>query len=241
LWLAGLGADATGVACQTIALRIGGIVLVQPLLATAVVEGLALRALLARERPARREQVLAVVLLLAIGGFVIPLQLGRVVTRPDTDRAPALMFVLLAVVVVAGALAVARVVSSGDAAASTLGAASGLLYAGSAALLTLVAVQWTRVGLAGVLSRDEVYALVVAGVGSQVLSQLSFGSGRLAASSPVSTAVDMLTSVALGVAVFDHPLPHGVVRLTAAVVSLAGACWVVVALGRQSTPPAPRP
>lgn len=237
LWLLGAFFDIGGIVLQATALHIGGIVLVQPLLVTSVAASLAVRALISRRRLPTRQLAWAVVLVAALVGFVLPLQVTGIATAPSGDRTPGYVFGGVVLLLVAAAVAVARRSRGGSTAASALGGAAGLLYASAAALITAVSVQLTGGGVLRVLRQDEVYVLVVVAVVAQVLSQISFGAGGLAASAPVATAVDLVASVALGVLVFDHPLPHRAPLVVAAVASLLLAVVAVFALAASERRP----
>lgn len=237
LWLLGGFFDIGGIALQATALHIGGIVLVQPLLVTSVAASLATRSLIAHRRLPTRQLGWSVLLVAALVGFVLPLQITGLATAPSADRTPGYVFGGVVLLLVAAAVAVARWSRGGSTAASALGGAAGLLYASAAALITAVTVQLTAGGVLRVLRQDEVYVLVVVAVTAQVLSQISFGAGGLAASAPVATAVDLVASVVLGLVVFDHPLPHSPPLVLASVLSLVLAIVSVFALAASERRP----
>jgi hypothetical protein len=124
-------------------------------------------------------------------------------------------------------LAVARWGRSGRAAAGVLGLSAGLLYAAAAALVTLVTLQFVTVGVWGILRRDEIYVLLAVGVAGQVLGQAALQAGSLAESAPTAVVADLLASVVLSIAVFDHRLPSTPLHLAGIV---GGLTVVIVAV-----------
>src|ERR1700733_9549055 len=70
LWLAGIGADIVGFIAQAAALRLGQLAVVQPLLVLSVVFALPLGARLSRQRLGRPEAAAAVLVVVALVGFL---------------------------------------------------------------------------------------------------------------------------------------------------------------------------
>src|SRR5215213_8634315 len=71
VWLAGIAADALGFAAQAVALTIGRLAVVQPLLVSSVVFALPLGAVLTGQRVRRADLAAASVVTVALGVFLI--------------------------------------------------------------------------------------------------------------------------------------------------------------------------
>lgn len=235
LWRAGIATDVGGLGLQVVGLHLGGLVLVQPILVTAVAGSIVASAWLERRQPTRQQLGWALVLVVALGVFLIPLQVRGELRPVSADRAPGYVLGGFGAGAVLLAVTLGRLRGSGRLAAGSLGTATGLLYAGAAALITVIGVQVTRGGIGAVLTSSEIYVLIVLGAVSQVVSQAAFAASGLGASVPIATVVDLLASVVLGVAVFDHPLPHDALALGLAVAALLVACRATLALGALST------
>lgn len=231
LWLLGIGTDVVGLALQVVALHLGGLVLVQPLLVTAVAGTLVLRRVLDRRAQHRRELLLAAALVAGLVLFELSIDPSHA-ARSSADRAPAYVLGLVGLLLVLTAVAVALVRRGGRSATALLGSASGLMYAAAAALIALVSAQVVDDGILAPLRRDEVYVLVAVGLAGQVLNQSAFQAGALAIAAPASAVADLVASVVLGVLVFDQPLPGGALRIAGVVVGGVAVVVTVVALAR---------
>ncbi|MGH3745725.1 MAG: DMT family transporter [Mycobacteriales bacterium] len=231
LWLLGTLTDVVGLALQVVALHLGGLVLVQPLLVTAVAGTLVLRRALSGRAQHRQELLLALLLVAGLVVFEVSIDPRHAAASP-ADRAPAYVLGLVGLLLVLTASAVALVRRGGRFATALLGGAGGLLYAAAAALITLVSAQVVHDGLLAPLRRDELYVLLAVGIGAQVLNQTSFHAGALATSAPASASTDLIASVALGVVVFDQPLPSGPLRIVGVAAGALAVLVTVVALAR---------
>jgi hypothetical protein len=209
LWLAGIAADVVAVTLQVVALHLGGLAVVQPLL----VSGL-LFALLLRQGTAGRvnhqEVAWGLVLTAALAGFLVLAGTSTPASGPPEppDRTPAVAAALTGVVFAAICVALGRRMRGHGSAAAALGVAVGLVYAGTAALIKAL----TDIGVGhpvAVLSSWQLYALIGAGATGLTLNQLAFQAGPLTASLPATATVDPLASIALGVLVYDEHLRPG--------------------------------
>jgi len=215
-WLLGIAAAALSYGFQALALVLGPLVLVQPLIVSEL--------LFAVPFSLRRHQmhlqardwvaVLAVVVGLALGIVATDPHKGDP-TQPFSRWLPVLVVVLL--VAAAGVVASRRVDGPGKASALALSGAvvmalQSALYAG-----TLDKLRHDGFGL---VTQWEPYALVVASVAGAYLIQNAFQSGPLAASSPVIDAVLPLVAVGLGVYLFHEPVRTTVVGLVGGGVGL---------------------
>lgn len=225
-WLSGIAIDAAALALQIVALHLGPIAAVQPLLAVSVVVAL----LLDRRHVPAVVWAWAALLVGALAGFVV--LSGTSSTTATPDDGPALISCLLVVGVVLGCLAAAPRLQVGLTAAMTLGLGVGITYAASAALLKVLGNHAVQRGLLDVLGSWQLYAVIVCGFAGVLLNQLAFSAGPLRHSLPTISAVDPVVSVALGVVVFDERLRltsgYGIAQLIALVLVVAA----IVKIGR---------
>jgi drug/metabolite transporter (DMT)-like permease len=232
IWLAGIAADALGFVGQAVALAIGRIVVVQPLLATAVVFALPLGAKLDKRRLTRREIVGAAAVVGGVASFVVVANPTGGVDNPE-----------LSVWIVSGAVCLALtgllvVLSRGrppGLKASLLGSGAGVLFALSAVLTKAVADQLGD-GILEIFTHWQVYALVAIGWVSMTLSSAALQTGALAPAAATQMSLDPVVSVALGVFAFDESLHDsfvgGAVALIGFGLMIAG---LVVLSGSQSS------
>jgi hypothetical protein len=247
LWLGGILADVGGLGLQVLALHIGALTVVQPVLVSAVLFALILGHWVAGTQISRPEVVLGAVLVLSVGGFLIVS--GTATAQPDhTDRLTAILAAAASLVVVIGCLVTSRRATArkpgSRRAAALLGVAVGTIYAGTAALIK-AATDLAQHGPAALLTSWQLYALLVAGAVGVFLAQMAFQAGPLAASLPATATIDPLVSVILGVVVFDERLRPGVVPLLLSVLfltlmSAAVALLSQVRVAVQETVAAPR-
>lgn len=239
LWLAGVAADVFGLALHVLALHLGGLVLVQPLLVTAVAGSLVLRRQLGGYGQHLPELALALLLVAGLASFELSID-PRHAASSTADRAPGYVLGLIGLLLVLTATAVALLRRGGRVATALLGGAGGLLYAAAAGLITLVTAQVVHDGLWAPLRRDELYVLLACGVAAQVLNQSAFQSGALAVSAPASATTDLIGSVTLGIVVFDQPVPSAWFRLLGVAAGAVIVLVTVVALARIIPPPVGR-
>lgn len=238
VWWLGLAAVLTGNGLWAFSLHLGTVSLVEPLLATSLVFAFAFSALLRRQAPPRAELIGAVVVVLALGGFLAAAQ-------PQDARhvTPSLTGALIAAAVIA--VVVTALVSRGRrlpfaAAAAVFATAAGLLYG-----LQDVAARWALVtldqhGLAALVASPATYLVAGTAVGGVLLSQSAFGAARLAHSLPSMTVTEPLVGIALGVALLGDRLTATGGALAAELGCLVALVCGVVLVGRSfRTPPLP--
>lgn len=231
LWWAGLATAAAGYGFQALALSFGSLMLVQPLLVSALLFALPISARLAGRRVTRSEWGWAVLLTAALAVFVL-------VAHPrqgHNDPSPQTWLVVSAILVplVLGCvLCASRAV--GTQRALYLATAVGVLF-GLIAVLTKLCTHRLQVGSwRAVLETPAPYVLVVLAVVATVLQQSALHAGALQASVPAMLVLEPVAAVLLGTVVLGEQLTAhglGLVALPCALVALAAA---TVALGRDS-------
>jgi drug/metabolite transporter (DMT)-like permease len=236
-WVAGIAADGLGFAAQAAALAIGRLVVVQPLLATAVVFSLPLNAKLGGRKPSRRDLMAAVAVTVGLGVFLWASDPEGGVQDAST-RAWIISFALCGVI--CAALALAARGRPAPRRAALLGIAAGILFALSAAL-TKATVDQLSDGLFSVFTDWHLYALVVVGYVSMMLSMAALQTGALAPAVATQMSLDPIGSVLLGTLAFDETIHEDAVAVVFALlafgVMLAGL--VYLALHEEKGKPAP--
>ena len=229
VWLAGIFADALGFAAQAVALSIGRLAVVQPLLVSAVVFALPLGARLTGQRVRPIDIGAAVLVTGALIAFLTIADPSG--GRDDAPFAEWLVAGAVIGVITAPLVLVSRRLEPA-AKAALLGTAAGILF-GLTAALTKACADRLGDGLLELLVDWRVYALVVIGYIGMTLNQLALGTGALAAAAATSMAFDPIASVVLGVTLLSESLHETPVGIIATVASLAAALAGMAILARS--------
>ncbi|WP_067824079.1 DMT family transporter [Nocardia inohanensis] len=228
-WWAGMVGDAGGYGMQVAALALGAVLLVQPILVSALVFALPLAARLNGRRITGREFAMAVALTAALACFVVigdPTEGNS--TAPLRDWLVPLGLLLG---LVAGFVAIALRSAPGPR-ALLLGAAGGALF-GLAAALTSYVTDLFEHGLGEVLGSWQTWALVASGVLGLYLQQLAYQAGPLAASFPAVTVAEPLAAAFLGRTVLDERLRAHGFGLVVTGLAVVVMCVTAVGLSRS--------
>jgi hypothetical protein len=199
-WWAGAGADTAAFGLQAVALGIGAVLLVQPVLVTTLLFALPLEARYSGRRVTAAERQWSVALVVALALFVC---LGQ--PSAGVDRAPFVQWCPagLALVLVGGACLAGAGRRRGPRRAALLAVAAGLAY-GLVGALTKSVVALLTTGLVPLLRGWETWVLLAAvGVGT-LLQQVAFGAGPLSASLPAVAVGEPLGASLLGVVVLGE-------------------------------------
>jgi drug/metabolite transporter (DMT)-like permease len=226
-WLLGVGAQAAGVALHLLAVNIGPLSVVQPVLTVGLVVALVVQRFAGR--PVSRPAMLAaalVVLGLAMFLTVSP-DVGSVPPVSAAAWAPGLALAGLALV---GTL-VAGLTRTGTVRCVCLGASAGVLMATSAALSKAWGSVLQTDGIVGLASSWQLWAALACGAGGTWLSQAAFQSGPLGGSLAAMMAIDPLVGVGLGVVVFGEPFATG----STALLRVFGLALTLVGVGLLAT------
>jgi drug/metabolite transporter (DMT)-like permease len=234
VWLAGIAADALGFGAQAVALTIGRIAVVQPLLIASVVFALPLGARLTGQHVGRRDVGAAVLVTVALAAFLV-------VANPSGGRSDAPPHAwLIAGAALGGASALLALLARGaprKLKAALLGAGAGLLFALSAALTKSVGDE-VRHGVLTALGDWHLYALALVGYASLTLNQLALATGALAPAIATSMALDPIASVVLGVTLFAETLSATTLGMAVGVAALAATLAGIAVLAHTWEPPA---
>jgi drug/metabolite transporter (DMT)-like permease len=231
LWWAGTALASSGYGFQALALTWGSLILVQPLLVSALLFALPMSARMAHRRVTTHDWVWALVLTFGLATFVT---LARV--QPGNYRPLPAVWILATVLCVAvvAACVIGGARTEGRRRALLIATAVGVLF-GVVSVLTKVTVQRLNTeGPLGTLIVPAPYLVVILGVGATLLQQSAFHAGALQTSVPTMLVLEPLVAVSLGVIVLGEALsvtdPRTVAALALAVVAMAAA---TIALGRD--------
>ena len=238
LWQAGLLTDAIGLCLQVIALHLGALAVVQPLL----ISGL-LFSLMLRRRQGRPVTVAEVRWALVLTGCLVAF-LSLAGANPAAggdgpDRLPAAVAAVAGVGLALACLLLAHRRRPAADAAALIGVAVGVVYAATAALLKGLTDRAVHGPLVA-LTSWQLYTVVLVGVIGLLLSQLAFQAGPLTASLPAIATVDPLLSIVVGVLVYDEHIHRGPWSGLGLVVLMALLGASVIQLGKVDTERVPQ-
>ncbi len=237
VWLAGIASDALGFGCQAVALTIGRLAVVQPLLVSAVVFALPLGARITGQ-VVRKIDIGAA--LLVTGALIAFLT----VTNPSggRDDAPVGEWLIaggVCAVIVVPLFLLARHAAPSRRAA-LLGSAAGIMF-GLAAALTKAVCDELADHPFHVLVDWHLYALIAIGYISLTFSQLALSTGALAPAAATSMGLDPIASVILGVTLLEESISETPLGIVVTVLSLVAALAGVAILARTQQAPPPKP
>jgi drug/metabolite transporter (DMT)-like permease len=234
LWLGGIACDIIAVGLQVLALHLGSLSVVQPLLITGLLFALILRPRVEHHRISRRQLSWAVVLTAALAGFLLLATSGQPATARETaDRLPAIVAGVLGTVLAAACIALGRRPRAKGRSAALLGVAVGVIDAAIAALLKALTDITARAPL-DVLISWQLYTTIALGAGVLLLNQLAFQAGPISASLPAIATINPLLSIAVGVLVYDEHISRGPGGGTLLIILLVLLCAAVVQLTRTA-------
>ena len=206
VWIAGIVAITTGFLTQVVALTLGHIAMVQPLMVAELPFAILLAASVFRLRPRRSEWVAIAALTVGLALFIFCLAPGG----GDPLAAPTAAWLVglgVTAAAVAGAVLWGRS-RRHEQRAALLGIATGVAFGLIAALASAVGAAY-RNGLAGVFASWQTYAVIVSGPAAFFLLQNALQAGRLVASQPGLTLANPIVSVGWGIGVFGEQVRGG--------------------------------
>jgi hypothetical protein len=228
-WLAGVAAQATGVTLHLIAVNLGPLSVVQPVLTTGLVVALLLQRLAGR-RIGRSALLAACLVVLGLAMFLVVTPTGSAGVPAAAAWVPGLLLagLLLAVTMGIGLLA------GGILRCLCLGASVGVSMATSAALGKAWGALLGADGILGLAGSWQLWAALACGACGMLLSQAAFQAGPLNGSLAAMMAIDPVVGVVLGVVVFGEPFATGdtaAVRVLGFVLTLVGVALLALRCG----------
>ena len=216
MWLIGVAADAGGFVLQFVALAVGAIVVIQPLLVVGLLFALPLSAWASGRRTRRMDHVAALAVCAGLALFLT-------VANPAAGRAfigdRRWLLLLTTASGTAAALAIVGHRARNPVRPVLLAASTGVLY-GLAAGLTKTTSHLLERGILGTFAHWPLYALAAVGLASLVVGQSSFQAGSLELSLPTMSVVDPVVSVLIGTFAFHETLTSSPLDVVAEVVGL---------------------
>ena len=227
-WLFGMGADVGGYVFEALALGIGTLVIVEPILATSLLLSLFLGAAINKRTITGTAWIAAFVFAIGITIFLeLAAPTRGVEIAPVRDwivAGPCIAVFVLLCATLAKAKPNQRAVF--------LGAGAGVLF-GTSALLTKAFVHYLSGGIFNWVPHWEPYALAVSSITGLVLAQSAFQSGALAAAISAEQLLQPLTGVALGIGLLDEHIDvSGRGEISLLVLAVIAMVWGVLALAR---------
>ena len=230
LWWAGTAAAVAGYVFQALALAEGSLLLVQPILVSALLFALPLSARLAHRRVTRGEWAWALLLTASLALFVV---LAR--TRPGDYEASLPTSALVAVICTAAVMGcvVVAIRTAGWRRAVLLALAVGVLFGVVAVLTKLVMHVLVYDGVRALLTTPVLYLLVVLGIVAVFLQQSAFHAGSLQTSVPTMLVLEPVIAVVLGAVVLGEHLDVSRLDGVLIAISTAAMAAATIALGRD--------
>jgi uncharacterized membrane protein len=201
-WLAGMVASLAGLGLHALALKLGSLAVVQPLVVTGLVFAFLFRALLDWRLPSRT--LIGWVLLTAFGSALFLIGARSVSSSSEPSGPTATVFLIV------GATAAAIIWRSStwfgrNHAGLLLGVSGGIVFGLIAGVLKAAT---GSAGLIDLLTHWPVYVLVSLGFSGFLINQHAYSRAPLASSLPILNVANPLIAVLFGVVVF-HERPSG--------------------------------
>ena len=233
VWLLGLLAQGLGFVAQAIALGIGRMVIVQPLLVATIVFSLPIARVVTKRHIRSVEWVGALIVASGLGLLLIVSK-----TDAGADDAPLARWLVVGgvCVAIAGLLFALARGRSPALRAGLLGTAAGILF-GLGAALTKTTVSRFDEGVLEVVLDWHVYAMIVVSAAAMWLQQAALQTGALSAAVASSMAFDPLSSIPLGIIIFDEQLHESAVGIGVSVAALGLTLFGLVLLARAKGAP----
>lgn len=230
VWLLGIALDGLGFVCQAAALGVGRLVVVQPLLATTVVFALPLGVWLSRQRIGGRQVLAAIAVTSGLAAFLV---LSHPSGGQEDAGIRAWLVAAAITVAITGTLVAVGARQPGPLKATLLGSAAGILF-GVGAALTKATVDRLDDGVIAVVADWHLYALILVGVVSMMLSQASLQTGELAPAVATQMTLDPIASLLLGTLLLQERLHETRVGIAVSLMALgAMLAGLIVLAARQ--------
>lgn len=233
LWLFGMGMGGVGFVLHALALQLGALAVVQPILVTGIVFALPVRAALYRQTPSARNIWWAALTATALAVFLV-------VSHPSAgheapDRVAAMLFVAVAVATAAVASRVGVRPGSPRLTGLLLGAGAGVLFGTVAGVTKLAVTVLAAEGAVGLLLDWPLWTLAALGGCGLAVNQRAYKSAPLPYSMPVLNIISPLVAIAYGFYIFGEQPADGPWALLVQLAALATMSVGVLALTRATS------
>jgi hypothetical protein len=227
LWLLGQGAWVVALGLQALALHVGRLSVVQPVLVSELVFVLVIRAFVMRWKVRTAAWGSAALLCGSLALFLVAAEPRGGHPRPTVS---AWLWALIATGGFAACLAWLGSRGTPVRRAAFCATAAGMLGAVQASFLKTATNTWSRDGVLAVFTDWPVYALAVAGACRAVLVQTALRIGPLTVSQPLLAVVNPMVSVLLSVWLFGEHFTGNLVTLAMGAGGFLGVVAGVVLL-----------
>lgn len=234
-FLIAIGGDGVGFALQIVALSLGVVVVIQPLVVLMLPVAMVVSYLLGGHRPHRSELLGCAGVLAGLAVFL------ALIGHPTAEHVPAgrsLAFAIIGVLL-AGIVLVAVVTGRrAPLRGAVYGAVAGMYFGLLAVMVDAASQRASAAGVKAVFTSSRglipLVGILLLGAGGIVLTQMSFQVGALGATLPASLAADPLTGVVFGAALLAERIPYSPVDVAVYVVCLAAVVFGAI---RLANPP----
>jgi drug/metabolite transporter (DMT)-like permease len=227
LWLFGWVALAAAFLFQALALHIGLVSVVQPLLATELVFALVLRRFWVRQSIRLITWGAAALTCAGLAVFIVA---GEPTGGNSVPASHHWIGAVVACGAGAGLLVAAAQRGSPGWRAAAYASAAAAIWALVATFIKAATDTLTQFGVAGMFTRWPIYALAAGGVAGTLLQQAALHVGPLRISQPFLVIIDPMVSIALSVWLFDEHFTSDGAVLAVAAIAFAVMCAGVVLL-----------
>jgi hypothetical protein len=229
-WVVGICLSVGAFALHAVAISLGSLALVQPVIVSGIVFAVLIRSALDRRLPSSSEVAWSLVTWLGLSLFIAVVHATPASDAPDGRLA--LGFSVASLLVAAAAVRRARASSVPERQGLWFGVAAGVLFGLVAGLLKMVA-GLAAVGPAEVLLRWPAWVMVPAGLWAMTMNQRAYQVTRLSVSMPVLNIVDVVVALGFGAAVFGERVVSSPGSLVAELAGLVLMAFGVRRLARS--------
>jgi hypothetical protein len=226
-WLAGWGAQVAAFAFQAVALHLGQVSVVQPLLVAELVLALVLRRVWIGQSIAGAAWAGAAAACAGLAVFIVAAEpRGGHPVATSAHWAAA----IASCVAVVAVLSVLGLGGSPSRRAALRGSAAGVTWALEAAFIKSMTDNATQGGLVGLFTHWPVYAVAAGGAAGVLLEQAALQGGPLRVSQPLLVIIDPVVSVALSMWLFGEYFTVNAAALAGAAAGFCVMCAGVVVM-----------
>lgn len=222
-WVIGICLSVAAFGLHAVAISLGALPMVQPVIVSGIVFAVLIRAGLDRRLPSRWELTWALVTWAGLALFIAVVRPGPPLVVPDD--VVAFIFSVAALLVAAAAIRLANTCRTPERRGLWFGMAAGVLFGLVAGLLKIVIALAAKDPLMVVLHWPT-WVMVASGLWAMSLNQRAYQVTRLSVSMPILNIVDVVVALAFAAAVFGEHLASNPGTLAAEALALG-----VMALG----------
>jgi hypothetical protein len=237
LWLLGLVAVTVSMVLQAIALGLGRLVVIEPVLASSLLVALGLSAWFGRHRLRPVEWAAAIA---TFAGLVVFLVTAQPTSGQPVASSALLGFAAVGAFIVAGIAAVIAARQSPVRRALILGIGGGIAAGVTDALTKSVAFLVGGHQL-GVFGDPRPYLLIVVGLMTYTMQQNGYRAAGLCAFLPAFAVLDPVVGSILGLTLYHERLDGGPARMAIEAVAVIAATWGIVRLAKSNAASSPLP